>query len=225
MKKALILDGYGTLFFTGTDSVDAAGKVLAKRGRFDLDAKEFYARWKQIHRQHLEAPGTFLTEEVLYHRDLRELYAEYAIEGDPDEDVQIMLDILGNRTAYPEVKEVLEKLSHRMTLCIGSTSDTAPLLQDLERSGLPVSRVFTSEGLRVYKPHRSFYRSILKQLGLEASQTLFVGDSLRDDVFGPQRVGMQACWVNRKGEQAEDVTPDFEIRDLRGLPELVDALL
>ena len=50
MKKALILDGYGTLFFTGTGSVDAAGKVLAKRGRFDLDAKEFYARWKQIHR-------------------------------------------------------------------------------------------------------------------------------------------------------------------------------
>ncbi len=44
-----------------------------------------------------------------------------------------MLDILGNRTAYPEVKEVLEKLSHRMTLCIGSTSDTAPLLQDLEK--------------------------------------------------------------------------------------------
>ena len=94
MKKALILDGYGTLFFTGTGSVDAAGKVLAKRGRFDLDAKEFYARWKQIHRQHLEAPGTFLTEEVLYHRDLRELYAEYAIEGDPDEDVQIMLCLL-----------------------------------------------------------------------------------------------------------------------------------
>ena len=60
-------DGYGTLFFTGTGSVDAAGKVLAKRGRFDLDAKEFYAQWKQIHRQHLEAPGTFLTEEVLYH--------------------------------------------------------------------------------------------------------------------------------------------------------------
>ena len=126
--KALILDGYGTLFFTGTGSVDAAGKVLAKRGRFDLDAKEFYARWKQIHRQHLEAPGTFLTEEVLYHRDLRELYAEYAIEGDPDEDVQIMLDILGNRTAYPEVKGGLGKALtsddalHRLYIGHGSSA-------------------------------------------------------------------------------------------------------
>lgn len=225
MKKALILDGYGTLFFTGTSSVDAAGRILAKRGRFDLDAGRFYARWKQVHRQHLEAPCAFETEEVLYHRDLQSLYAEYAIEGDPDEDVQIMLDVLGNRTAYPEAKEVLEKLSHRITLCIGSTSDTAPLLQDLKRSGLPVTRVFTSEGLRVYKPHRCFYRGILKQLGVDPSQALFAGDSLRDDVFGPQRVGMQACWVNRKGEQAKDAAPDFEVRDLRGLPELLDSLL
>ena len=52
---------------------------FGQTGALRPDAKEFYARWKQIHRQHLEAPGTFLTEEVLYHRDLRELYAEYAI--------------------------------------------------------------------------------------------------------------------------------------------------
>ena len=32
MKKALILDGYGTLFFTGTGSVDAAGRFWPNGG-------------------------------------------------------------------------------------------------------------------------------------------------------------------------------------------------
>lgn len=46
-----------------------------------------------------------------------------------------------------------------------------------------------------------------------------MGDSLKDDVKGPQAVGMRTCWVNRKGEERGDISPDLEIPSLQELPE------
>lgn len=201
MLKAILFDAYGTLISTGNGSVQAVQTILQNAGRTDLDPKAFYARWKQYHRQHMDELKAFVTEEELFRRDLQALYIEYGISGDPYGEVQPMLDTLGRRTAFPETRQVLERLSERYRVCIASTSDTAPLLQDVQRNGLTVHRIFTSEELRVYKPQPAFYRSILSQLKLSPEETLFVGDSPVDDVQGPQDIGIPACWLNRKGAE------------------------
>lgn len=223
MLKAIIFDAYGTLLCTGTGSVDAAGEILRKAGRQDISPKDFYARWKLLHREHMD--GAFLTEEAIYHLDLRALYKEYAIEGNPDEDVEIMLGTLGRRTLYPEAKAVLEALGKRVPLCIGSITDTAPLCRDLGRAGLEFYRVFTSESLRCYKPQPRFYREILRQLGLKPQEALFVGDSLANDVAGPQAAGIPACWVNRKGKGPKGFAPRYTVPDLTGLVPIAEKLL
>ena len=46
MVKAVLLDAYGTLFDTGTGSVQAAQEILARNGREDLSPAEFYGQWK-----------------------------------------------------------------------------------------------------------------------------------------------------------------------------------
>lgn len=223
MLKAIIFDAYGTLISTGTGSVDAARAILHKNGREDIEAKAFYARWKQLHRAHMDAPG-FITEEEIFRLDLRALFTEYGIEGDADRDVGIMLNTLGRRAAFPETKAVLDALCGQTTVCIGSTTDTAPLLQDMERNGLCVHRVFTSESLLAYKPAPVFYEKILSELRLQPEETLFVGDSLKDDVLGPQSVGMRACWVNRKHADPGGAQPDHIVADLNGLLSITDML-
>lgn len=224
MLRAILFDAYGTLLCTGTGSVDAAGKILRKNGRNDIAPKEFYARWKQLHRLHMDGAAPFINEEAIYHLDLHALYGEYGIREDADEDVNIMLAILGNRTPYPEAKEVLEQLRGRAKLCIASITDTEPLCRDLTRGGLEFEEIFTSESLRCYKPAPSFYLQILRRLGLPPEETLFVGDSLLNDVEGPQAVGIPACWVNRKGEKPAGVQPAYTITDLTGLVPLTESL-
>ncbi|NLU42463.1 MAG: HAD family hydrolase [Firmicutes bacterium] len=73
----------------------------------------------------------------------------------------------------------------RTKLYIGSTSDHRPLMDDVLRNGIMVDHVFSSESLRAYKPHPAFYHAILKHIGCDPSDTVFVGDSLHDDVCGP----------------------------------------
>ena len=224
MIKAVVFDVYGTLISTGTGSVDAAQKILDRHGA-DVSAKAFYADWKKYHRKHMDGLSCFVPEERIFLWDLEKLYEQYGLQGNAAEDVRIMLDTLGNRTAFPESKGVVEQLKRSFKVCIGSTTDTEPLMRDLARSNITVDHVFTSEGLQVYKPQKAFYEKILSALFLRPEEVLFMGDSLTDDVYGPRQVGMKTCWVNRKGQPAAVPPPDHEVSDLTGVSAILEDRL
>ena len=133
--------------------------------------------------------------------------------------------------------EVLDGLrrSCRLGLCSNfSHSDTAlAVLRDaglherLDREALVVSDAF---GLR--KPRAEIFAEVVGRLGVSASETLHVGDSLRADVVGAARAGLQTAWITRRiGDPSaalaehEGPRPDHVIGDLAELPELVAALL
>lgn len=216
MIKAIIFDAYGTLISTGTGSLDATQKIL-NLYKSSIPAKTFYGDWKKYHRKHIDGLSRFVPEEMIFLWDLEELYEQYGLPGNAAEDVQIMLDTLGNRTAFQESKAVVEQLKRLVTVCIGSTTDTEPFMRDLNRSGIVVDHIFTSEELQAYKPQKAFYEKILAALSLPPEEVLFVGDSLTDDVYGPRQVGMKTCWVNRKKEIAPIPPPDYEVSNLTEL--------
>lgn len=224
MVKAILFDAYGTLISTGNGSLEATRKILALNCRTDISPSEFYAEWKLLHKKNIETLPSFLKEEVIFGMDLSELYSRYHISRNPKKDVKIMLETLGKRRLFPETKEVIEKLKHDFVIAIASTTDTEPLLQDLSRNELTIPYVFTSESLQVYKPHASFYRTILSKLQISAENTLFVGDSLIDDVWGPQQLGILTCWLNRKNNSRQKISPTFEISDLTQLLDIIHQL-
>lgn len=221
MIKAVVFDAYGTLISTGTGSLDATKKIL---DLYDspISAKAFYGDWKKYHRAHIDGLSRFVPEETIFRWDLEKLYAQYSLPGNAAKDVRIMLDTLGNRAAFPESREVVERLKPSVTVCIGSTTDTEPLMRDLARSGITVDHVFTSEDLQVYKPQKAFYERILAALSLQPEEVLFVGDSLTADVHGPRQVGMKTCWANRKGQETPTPPPDYTVVDLTGVPGILE---
>lgn len=225
MIKCIVFDAYGTLISTGSGSVDAARRILELNG-CKMDAALFYKKWKELHRKHIENLTDFVKEEKIFEKDLEELYRIYGINGNYRKDVIIMLNTLGKRTAFAETKRIIEKVSTYYAVCIGSTTDTKPLLRDLKRNEISVENVFTSESLRVYKPQKDFYVSIAEQMQFDYSEILFVGDSLTDDVQGPGSTGMKTCFVNRKGIRWDKsrFNPDYVIGDLNELPQLLDRI-
>ena len=86
--------------------------------------------------------------------------------------------------------------------------------------------VLSSESARTYKPHPSAFRQILAILGVEAADSLYVGDSQFDDVQGAKRIGMQTAWVNRNGASLDPSLPApdhvvgnlLELLDILGVP-------
>ena len=157
MLRAVILDAYGTVFSTGTGSVDMMTEILRLNGRPELDPKKVYARFKKLHREHMDGLTDFVTEAEVFAMDMRSLSEEYGLARDPAEDVKIMLRVQGTRTAFPDSRPAIERMQRLLPVVIGSTTDTEPLTADLERAGIKPYKVFTSESLRLYKPSEGFY--------------------------------------------------------------------
>jgi putative hydrolase of the HAD superfamily len=64
------------------------------------------------------------------------------------------------------------------------------------------------------KPDPRIYTLALERLGVSAAETWFVGDSPKNDVWGPQQVGMRAAFL-LTGHTLNGETPDAVLNDLR----------
>lgn len=225
MKKLFIFDAYGTLLSTGTGSLDATDKILALQDK-KISATEFYAEWKKLHRKHLDESNTgqFVTEAELFAKDMKCLYEKYGINRPYEQDIQIMLASLTGRSAFLEVLKSIANLRKSYRVVIGSTTDTEPLLDNLRANHLEVDEVYTSEMIGKYKPAKAFYEYILEHENCTPEEAVFIGDSLIDDVAGPQGVGITTVLVDRKGKydstDGKTVKPDYNVKnieEIRGL--------
>lgn len=71
------------------------------------------------------------------------------------------------------------------------------------------------------KPDPKIFCAMIEHLKLSPNELMYIGDDLRLDVQGAQRVGMAAAWVNRRGlalaETGLDIKPDLIVKDLQEL--------
>lgn len=224
MIKTIIFDAYGTLISTGSGSIDATQAMLSHLNA-SLDPVEFYKEWKHIHKDHIENIIEFKSEYDIFISDLSILLKKYSINGIPEKVVSFMSDSLTGSKAFPDTNNVLNLLSQQYTVCIGSTSDAEPLLENVRVNGMNLNHIFTSQSLRVYKPQSMFYEKILSALKVSPTEVVFVGDSLIDDVMGPQQLGIYSVWLNRlKTQNKTNITPNAVIDTLCELPNLLNTL-
>ena len=219
MYKNIIFDCFGTLIDTGSGSIDAVRKIL-RNIDLNIDEKEFYSEWKSIKKK-LIFEGPFYNEKDLFRISLKKMFDKYSIEADAEKEVKPMIDILfGIRYVFPDTIGMLRSLDDLgIQYAIGSTTDTDSLMHFLNFNNLSFSNIFTSEDLKIYKPAPAFYTSIIEKMQWEISETLFVGDSITDDVAGPQSIGMKAVLIDRKADynMSFHIKPDYVISALNEL--------
>lgn len=117
----------------------------------------------------------------------------------------------------PHAHEVLWELRARgLRLGIVTNGWEEAQTRCLEGCGLTggVDDVVISKAVGLSKPDPAIYRLALAQLGVTAAQTWFVGDSPRNDVWGPGQVGLRTAYLPT-GHGLAGERPDVVLRDLR----------
>jgi putative hydrolase of the HAD superfamily len=175
-------------------------------------------RFRDAYLPLLWVPGTL--EEVEYPGLVRRLLAEEGVEVSADE-----LDrFLEAEHAAWQPARMLASTTHALLetlrdrgLKVGLVSNALDpphlLHRDLEQMGVAERldvAVFSSEvGWR--KPHPAIFERALGALGVEPGATLFVGDSLENDIAGAAALGMHTClalWF-RADEDEKAPEPEF----------------
>lgn len=131
----------------------------------------------------------------------------------------------GSYVLPPEHRRLLETLRGRYRLGIFSNCDHAPTVRRvLAGHGIEdwFDPIVISEAIGYRKPGRNAFRAALELAGGPAAEVLFVGDSLADDIAGAAQVGLDAAWLNRKGEPLpEGLSPAYVLESLEGLEPLL----
>jgi putative hydrolase of the HAD superfamily len=176
-------------------------------------------RFRDAYLPLLWVPGTL--EEVEYPALVRTLLFEEDIEVSDDE-LEVFLE--AEHAAWQSAR-MLASTTHALLdtlrdrgLKVGLVSNALDppglLHRDLEQMGVAERldvAVFSSEiGWR--KPHPAIFERALEVIGVRASDTLFVGDTLATDIKGAWLLGMHTCqavWF-RADEDPEAPEPDFQ---------------
>ena len=82
--------------------------------------------------------------------------------------------------------------------------------------------IVVSGAVNKRKPSPEVFERTLETLGVSASETVFVGDTLDADIEGAKAVGMKAIYIERRTEKVEEVSPDHTIKSLSELPMLLE---
>jgi len=128
-------------------------------------------------------------------------------------------------SVYEDAWKAVEGLrsAYRVGL-ISNFTDTLFLRSSLHRLGLEkyFEFVLVSEEVGWRKPHPLIFNRFLHLMGVEARETLFVGDDLRCDIFGAKNVGIKTAWIVRGPNRETDaevnaIQPDYIVHSLEEL--------
>ncbi len=126
-------------------------------------------------------------------------------------DVELGHRLLVHEDALPVLAEL-----RRHELKIGLISNGQRDLEEFaQHHVLEVDAVVGSKSHGRIKPHASIFLAALEALGVEASETVMVGDSYEDDIEGARALGIRAILLDRDGLRVE--APD-RIDTLLALP-------
>jgi 2-haloacid dehalogenase len=217
--KACVFDAYGTLF----DFASAA------------------ARCEDVPDNKLSALTTLWREKQLQYTWLRSLEGRFAdfwaVTGDgldyaldalnissPELHAKLM-ELYLTPAPFPEVPSVLAELRKAgFKTAVLSNGSQKMLDSAVSAAGLTnlFDAVLSVDAVKVFKPHPKVYAYGLEKLGLRAEQVSFQSSNAWD-AYGASDFGLRVAWCNRYGHRAERLpgAPDFEIRSLSELPELL----
>lgn len=228
MVKYILLDIDDTLLDFKKAEAIAIRKTFSTMGIAVDDA--LIARYSEINMAQWERleRGELTREQVLVTRfDI--LFEEMGMNI-PSEMAQATYEYLLGIGHYfiDGAEELLEALYGKYKLYIVSNGTANVQDRRLKSAGIGkyFEKIFISERVGHNKPSKEFFDTALSQIeGFDRNSAVLVGDSLTSDILGGINAGIKTCWFNPRGKQPRpDIVPDYEIKSLSELPELLERL-
>jgi HAD superfamily hydrolase (TIGR01662 family) len=98
------------------------------------------------------------------------------------------------------ILQLLSKLKLRFRLILASNGSSTTQRAKLRQCGLESffheNDIFISGEMAYEKPATGFFTTILDKLGLDAAETIMIGDDLINDIQAAQQCGLHTCWVS-----------------------------
>ena len=216
--KAIIFDAYGTLFDVNSVAEickDKIGDKWEPFANFWRTTQLEYTWLRSLMKRHKNFWQ--ITEDSL-DKSMKAFNIDSKMKNE-------LLNLYTTLTSYKEVPETLKILKEKkFKLAILSNGTPALLSQLIKSNNLDnlFDDLFSIEEVGIYKPDSKVYDIPIKKYGIKKNEVAFLSANTWD-VSGGGNYGYNAIWVNRNKNIFDnlDYTPNFEIRDLSMLVDII----
>ncbi len=180
-----------------------------------FSADEYYARY-----------DAFLDGSANIEALRRQCFRSLAVEAgfDPALGVRVA-DAYANARDHRNVRYLPGATAALETLAgeyrLGLVTNGSPAMQREKLDALDVESAFDAIVFAGYdappKPDPAPFRLALDRLDASADRSVYVGNSLENDVAGARAAGLTSVWVPDTPARTEEVRPDFELDSLAEL--------
>jgi putative hydrolase of the HAD superfamily len=126
---------------------------------------------------------------------------------------------------FSDTIDTLTKLKGKYKL--GLITNGAPDLQWKKINGGNLKHYFdyiAISGEHGYaKPDKRLFDFAIKGLKSTKTNTVMVGDSLNTDIKGGLDFGLKTIWINRNGNKADEIKPDYEVIKLSEIYKIIST--
>jgi HAD superfamily hydrolase (TIGR01549 family) len=221
--KIISIDLFRTLIDV-QPTIEDIWHMFLKEDFPDEVSGKYYRRADEILARRWDAAGIHEKEFKNVREILVDTYTEFFKETNLDYNPELfanaMIECHHSNKYFYDVKPFLESIGRKYPVCLSTDADTE-MVENIQ-TVFPFDSVFISEEIGAYKLNPAFFNNVISHYNVLPGNILHIGDS-KSDVFAPQQLGMQTCWLNRHNKKWEyDIKPDFEVKSLL---EIVDLLL
>lgn len=199
MIKWILFDGYGTLLNAGKENIPWLATQMGNK--YSMPADLIFKHWSTSYfKLERQFDKKFMT--IMQANRISLSYA-FGVLGLPVEDIEDWMQQLIHFWSYPDLYDgVLELFDELRTnnpavhLGVISNTDEDTILSAVNNSHLPISFVMSSERAQYYKPDPRIFIQSLQELQIEASECVYIGNSV-SDMVGAERASIPGIYLNR----------------------------
>ena len=228
MIKSILLDLDDTILDFHKAERIALTSTLNKIGILPSEETlALYSRINQAHWKRLEI-GELTRHEVLHGR-FTELFKTLGVTGDCYEAQRIYEWELGTGHYFLDGgPELLDALYAKYDLYLASNGTDIVQTRRIESAGIGkyFKELFISQRIGFDKPNPEYFKRCFERIpDFKREETVIIGDSLTSDIRGGILAGIRTVWFNPRGLAApSELTPDFDVRTLDVIPEIIDKM-
>ncbi|MDG2448038.1 MAG: YjjG family noncanonical pyrimidine nucleotidase [Saprospiraceae bacterium] len=140
-----------------------------------------------------------------------------------EESNRIYLDyIVQNSNTYYGVTQLLSSLKPKYKLSIVTNGLKEVQRPRLKRVGIDhfFDSIIVSDEIGVAKPHEGFFEHAYQSIQNppRKDQMMIIGDSLKSDILGGHKFGINTCLISTKEEKEDFIIPTYQISKVTDLP-------
>jgi HAD superfamily hydrolase (TIGR01549 family) len=231
--KAIIFD-FGQTLVDSANGFRTAEKRAQEKLFKDLSLTlkdKFLENYRKIRKQFHEQSN--FSRKAIWN----EVYFYHCRHADPDQLERWESDywdtVKANTNLFPEAEKVLTALNSRFTVALITNTQGQKRVGTHRISQFPELEkyfkviIVAGEGGIPPKPDPQPFRMCMKELGLDPSEAVYVGDDFRIDICGARAAGLHPVWIKHHLVKRNWTEVETEVPIISSLDELleIDMLL